>query len=306
MITIHNSRLAFFVLASSVILLFFTTTLLSQEPQKAFPPATIPNTEVRSLHSQILNSDMEISIRFPITYLFMKERKYPAWYFTDANFLFPLVANNASALELIEPGSKESVIVAIGYRIRDAADWADFRTRDLTPVNHPPTDSLINKRLAQMTGRNFNVKSGSSAKFLDFIERELIPFIESNYRVIPGNRYLGGYSYGGLFALYTMFTKPELFTKYLAGSPSIDFADGALYEFERKYSSTHKDLNVKLFMSAGALETTIAKHMKQMTDTIKMRNYPSLSIETIIFPEENHATCVPSALMRGYVTLNKK
>lgn len=157
-----------------------------------------------------------------------------------------------------------------------------------------------------MTGKTFTFKTGNSAIFLDFIEKELIPFIESNYRVIPDDRYLGGYSYGGLFALSVLFTKPELFTRYIAGSPSIDFADGALYRFEKKYSLTHKDLNAKLFMSAGALETTITRDIKRMTDTLKSRNYPGLSIETVIFPDENHATCVPAAMMRGYVTLNKK
>jgi len=87
------------------------------------------------------------------------------------------------------------------------ADWADYRTRDLTPVNEPSTDEYWNKSLSEITGREFNVKSGGSDKFLDFIAKELIPFIESNYRVSTGERCLGGYSYGGLFSLYTLFTR---------------------------------------------------------------------------------------------------
>jgi uncharacterized protein len=301
-----NSRLTFLISISSILLVLSAKITFSQEPQNAFPKATIPNSEMRSLHSEILNSDMDIYIKLPMSYSFMKDKKYPAWYFTDANFIFPLIANIASGIEIVSQGSKESVIIGIGYKIKDMADWVDFRTHDLTPINYPPTDTLVNKTLLQLTGRTFNVKTGNSAKFLDFIEKELIPFIESNYRIIPGDRYLGGYSYGGLFALYTMFTKTGLFTKYLAASPSIDFGGGALYKFEKQYSSNHTDLNAKLFMSAGGLEKTISKCMKEMIDTLRLRNYPSLSIDSYIFPEENHATCSPAALTRGYVVLNKR
>jgi enterochelin esterase-like enzyme len=55
-------------------------------------------------------------------------------------------------------------------------------------------------------------------KFLDFIDKELIPAIEKNYTV--AERILFGHSFAGGFAIYAMIHKPGLFDKYIASSPT--------------------------------------------------------------------------------------
>jgi len=81
--------------------------------------------------------------------------------------------------------------------------------------------------------------------------KEVFPFIESNYRVSSTGRGIAGYSLGGLFSLYVLFKQPELFNLYYAGSPSIGFGNGLLFDYEKEHASSHKDLNAHLFMSAG-------------------------------------------------------
>jgi uncharacterized protein len=68
--------------------------------------------------------------------------------------------------------------------------------------------------MTSISGRHFEVKSGGAVRFLECIEKEIIPFVESNYRVSPADRGIGGYSYGGLFSLYVLFFKPALFSIY--------------------------------------------------------------------------------------------
>jgi predicted alpha/beta superfamily hydrolase len=290
----------------------FSTTVYSQQPQTSipsdfYPPATVPDSEVRMLFSKILNQEMDISIKLPMLYKISGDKTYPCWYVTDANRSFPMLANIGSVFEVPDPGQGEMIIVGIGYKIRDVADWAAFRTRDLTPINDPGVDGYINKFLNQATGRQFDVRSGGANKLLEFITTELIPFIESNYRVSLTDRYLGGYSYGGLFTLYTLFTNASLFIKYFAGSPSIDFGNGFLFDLEKSFATSHKDIKAKLWMTAGGAEDSITiSNMKRMTSTLKSRNYPGFSVESYVFAEETHQSSMAASLMRGFVVLNKK
>lgn len=289
-----------------------STKVYSQQTQSfttsnPYPLATVPDTEVRTLFSKILNQEMNIYIKLPMFYRLNSDKKYPCWYVTDANRSFPLVANIGSVFEVPDPGQGEIIIIGIGYKIKDVVDWAAYRTRDLTPINDPGLDGYMNKFLNQASGRQFDVKSGGASKLLEFISIELIPFIESNYRVLATERYLGGYSYGGLFTLYTMFSKPDLFNKYFAGSPTIEFGNGYLFDLENKIASSNAAIRAKLYMTAGGAEDSITiANVKRLTTILKSRNYPELSVESYFFPEETHQSSMAASLMRGFVFIKKK
>jgi predicted alpha/beta superfamily hydrolase len=285
---------------------------LAQEQKAAsapgtYPPVTVPNTELRSLHSEILNRQMNIFVKLPAAYFKNPEKVYPVWYVTDANRAFPMLANMISIFDVPVPTMPEIILIGIGYEIGDMADFAAWRARDLTPVNEPWADENIGKMLSEMTGREITVRSGGGPVFLNFITDELFPFVESAYRVSSGERCLGGISYGGLFTLYVMFEKPELFTKYFAGSPTIGYGNGYLFKAEEEYAATHDDLNARLFMTMGALEDSVMiSNLHCMADQLRSREYPGLTVETHVFPDEWHQSCGASAMMRALVVLNKK
>jgi hypothetical protein len=284
-------------------------SLVKAQPQvKDYSMVSIPNTEFRTLHSAILCQEMELYIKLPAGYNTNPQKVYPVWYLTDGNRSFPMMANMASIFEIPKPTDPEIVIVGIGYKIRDMADWAAWRTRDLTPTNVPADDASWNKLLATATGRQFEVRSGGAATFLDFIVKEVIPFVESNYRTSKTGRGIGGYSYGGLFSLYVLFKQPMIFNIYYAGSPSISFDNGVLFNFEKDYASSNKDLNARLFMSAGGLEDSLTLYnMKKMARFLQSRNYPGLKVETQVIPDETHQSCMPPSFMRALrILYNKK
>src|SRR5215510_16420973 len=62
-------------------------------------------------------------------------------------------------------------------------------------------------------------RPGGAAAFLSFMSDELVPWIDRSYRTAP-LRVLVGHSLGGLFALYTIGQRPELFTGYVIMEPS--------------------------------------------------------------------------------------
>jgi predicted alpha/beta superfamily hydrolase len=80
------------------------------------------------------------------------------------------------------------------------------RSRDLTPTVAANTDGVNN--------------SGGGEQFLSFIEKELIPYINSNYRTAP-YKLLMGHSLGGLMVVHTMVHHKDLFNSYIAMDPAI-------------------------------------------------------------------------------------
>lgn len=276
-------------------------------PRANSPEVAIPGTELRKFHSNTLNQDLLIYVKFPLSY-FKSNTTYPVLFSLDANRAFPLIANIAYYLEFPKALIPEIVFVGIGYQISSFEDWAAWRTRDLTPTVREKVEKYWVETLSQMSGRNdIVVQTGGASRFLNFISEELIPFVESNYRVSSLNRGLLGYSYGGLFTLYALFQHAEIFSKYFAGSSTIAYDEGVIFKYEEEYASTHLDLNASVFMSAGSLEDDdTIESMKEMVAQLQSRNYPNLKLESCIFDNEEHQSCVAAAIARGLRALYKQ
>jgi uncharacterized protein len=302
-------RLVFFLsVAVAAIPNVFSQDQPLQTELNTYPLVTVRLTETRTFYSKILDQEMVLYIKIPATYKTNTQKIYPCWYATDANLAFAMIADMANTFEVPVITEPEIFVVGIGYKIRDMGDWGAWRTRDLTPTNIPSSDTYWKDVFSKFAGRQLEVKTGGAAKFLECIEKEVFPFMESNYRVSSTGRGLGGYSYGGLFSLYVLLKRPELFTIYYAGSPSIRYDKGVLYTYEKEYAATHNDLNATLFMTAGGAEDSVMiVNVNRMTAQLVSRNYPGLKVETQVFPDETHMSCVPAAWMRAFrVLYNKK
>ena len=271
------------------------------------PLVTVRLTESRSFYSKILEQEMVLYIKIPVTYKTDTQKNYPCYYCTDGNRSFPMIADMANSFEVPVIAEPEIFVVGIGYKIRDLADWGAWRTRDLTPTNVPSSDKYLSDLFSKFAGREIEIKTGGAEKFLECIEKEVIPFMESNYRLSAAERGLGGYSYGGLFSLYVLFKRPELFSLYFAGSPSIRYDKGVLYTYEKEYAAMRNDLNATLFMTAGGAEdSALIANVNILAAQLESRNYPGLKVETTVFPDETHMSCVPAAWMRAFRVLYKK
>jgi predicted alpha/beta superfamily hydrolase len=86
------------------------------------------------------------------------------------------------------------------------------RTRDLTPTHingEPPMmDSVAAKT------------SGGGEQFVSFLEKELIPYIDSSYPTEP-HKMLIGLSFGGLTVMNIVANHSNLFKSYIAIDPSM-------------------------------------------------------------------------------------
>ncbi len=117
----------------------------------------------------------------------------------------------------------------------------------------------------------FSEENGEAEIFLRFIETELIPHIEKNY---PATNYrtLIGHSYGGLFSLYALIHKSQLFANYLSIDPSLDWDDQILLQQMNDVLANTKLSEKSVYMSlSGQLhmqnpEVTLGNVMNDTTD----------------------------------------
>jgi uncharacterized protein len=248
---------------------------------QTYPQVEIPGSEVREFKSDITGEKYFIQVALPRSYRDSQE-SYPVLYIMDADGAF---GTFTEITRLLAVGKEvpEILIVGIAYG-GTFSEYLYNRQRDYTPT--------VMEKYAG---------SGGGGKFLRFIDEELIPFVETKYRVKKSDRAICGFSYGGLFALYVLFNKPKLFNRYLAGSPSFYWDNEILFKYEQKYFEKSSNLPVKLFMSAGSLENedSFIKPLNHFTQILNSRGYSGLELRSIILEEETHYSSCGNAFTKG-------
>ena len=240
---------------------------------------TLPNTEVRQLHSSATGRDYDIYVRLPEEYEQDQAQKYPVLYVLDGQWDFKLLDSIYGGLHY-DGFVPEMIIVGITYS-GEVPDYGALRAMDYTPV-----------------AASFLSGSGGAPKFFRFLKEQLLPFIESDYRADPSQRVLMGSSFGGTFTLYAMFSEPRLFSGYVAASPAVPYGQRFAFQQEADYASSHQDLPVRLFLSVGELEE-LADPVQEFMKVISERGYKGLEMETRIIEGERHAGNKPEAFNRG-------
>lgn len=244
-----------------------------------YPAVTIPNTEIRSLHSKITGRDYDLYIYPPTTGSPAAGRKHPVLYLLDGQWDFKLLCSIQGGL-LYDKYVPDVIIVGITYS-GAKANYDSLRAVDYTPFAGPN-----------------NPGSGQGAKFLAALKSEILPFVEREYPADPARRAIMGNSLGGLFTLYALFTEPSLFSAYVASSPAVTYASRGSFSDEAAYATTHRDLTAKLFIGVGEDEP-LAAPVKEMIETLRSRHYPGLQFDGRVIAEERHSGNKPETYNRG-------
>ncbi|MBK9098825.1 MAG: alpha/beta hydrolase [bacterium] len=239
------------------------------------------NTSERLMFSDSVKDTFRILISVPDNYS-TTDKKFPVLYVLDGDIAFGLAASIARYLQ-IGDNIPELIIVGIGYGSADKSA-GEKRRRDYRPI-----------------------ESGGAENFLLFIENELIPLIDSNYRTIPGNRTINGYSIGGLFGLYSLFTKPEIFNRYIIGSPGLAWDDYSIFNYEETSTDKISDKKLKIFISVGSDESDekFFNPIDNLVTQIQDRNYSGVKLEAKVFDGSTHLMGPPESLTHGLISVFK-
>ena len=162
------------------------------------PPA-LTFGEVARWTSKVLGEERRLNVLLPPGYHGGTER-YPVLYLLDG----AAEEDYFHAAGLVDFLATYGVIpptIVVGISNVD-------RKRDFTP----PTANEEEKKALPT--------SGGAAKFITFLEGELVPYVEAHYRT-AGARTLVGQSLGGLLAAQVLLEKPSLFDQYVIISPSL-------------------------------------------------------------------------------------
>ncbi|MBT8379950.1 MAG: hypothetical protein KJN64_12055 [Ignavibacteria bacterium] len=235
------------------------------------------NTQVKLINSQIVEDTFHIYISLPDGYD-AAEKSYPVLYVLDGDISYGIAASISRYLE-IGSNIPELIVIGIGYGAVDK-DAGKKRNRDYRTND-----------------------AGGAENFKKFISEELIPYIDSNFRTITTNRTIAGYSLGGLYALYSLFTQPEVFNKYIIGSPYLLPANFIIFDYEEQATSTLGNVNAKIFISVGseASEEKYFNPIDELVTIMQDRNHPDLKIETKVFDGSTHLDGPPEVITHGLI-----
>ena len=268
-----------FNIAGKIIFLFILTFNFISLNAQNFPNVDIPGTQLRTIYSQIVGQEYKLHINLPREFN-DTTKTFPVVYLLDSQWDFPLLQAiyGEQYFDGFLPGL---VIVGITWG-GENPDPDQLRYRDFTP-----------------TDIKSGQPSGNAPNFIKFIEKELIPFMETNYRASKSDRTLMGSSLGGLSTLYALFNHTELFNRYVLTSPALDWDNGVTYKYESDYAVENTNLPAKVFIAFGGLETAGLPGFEKLVSQIKERNYQGLELQTKIIEGIGHSGGKADGYTRG-------
>jgi len=248
---------------TGLMLIFLVGQAVSQQPSSE---STIPDKVVNEyrpdfwMTSKIaLGGKYLIKVQLPRSYFKSDTTQYPVFYLTDADLFFGTASDCAYWLGVTK---REIILVGISYGSPEAC-W-EKRMMDFRAYPYPNEDKEV-----------------GAPHFLSFFREELIPKIESEFRVDSTNRTLFGWSGGFGFTSYTISEQPELFRNYLigGGSPRKDWID--------KLYQKRKDLPIRLYYGNGDLDM-YAQNFQDSVQVLEEKGFVGLELAWEVFKGKRH------------------
>ncbi len=253
------------------------------------PAYAIPNSEVRDVVAKS-GRHYQLLIGLPADYAKHPEKKYPVVYVTDGYWDFQKLTAIEGSL-VYDKEAPEYITVGLSYTGQDL-NYGDLRRWELSPV---------------AIGEDGPEKSGHAADFLKTIETEIIPLVEREYRADPAHRVLGGASLGGLFTLFAMYTRPEVFEGYVAVTPAVVLGNDWLLGYEEAFVKGGRAAALRgrrLFVSGGGDEWPAYVAGTRRYDALlrsagRKGAYAGLAYQFRIIDGERHAGMQLDSYVRG-------
>lgn len=251
---------------------------------------------IDSLQSDILNEKRKIWVYVPNSGANpnapVAKQKYPVVYLLDGNVHFSGMVGMIQQLSQANGNTAcpEMIVVGIPNTIRE---------RDLTP-----TKTGDDPMLAQIGTLR---ASGGGEAFLNFMEKELIPYIDSKYPTQP-YKTIVGHSFGGLTVMNALINRTQLFNAYIAIDPSMwwddlnylktvktalaakDFTGTTLY-----MSIAHtvdNDMDIKTARKDTTIDTRGIRASFELHEFIKNKKPKGLRYAGQYYPNDTHGSVV--------------
>ena len=162
-------------------------------------------------------------VYLPCSYEREPERRYPVLYMFDGHNVFfdedATFGKSWGMKDYLDADPRELIIVAVACNCE-----GNRRLNEYSPVSfdYAPVGHI----------------RGQGKIYMDWLIKELKPFIDSQYRTLPDrdHTWICGSSMGGLMSLYAVCTYNRIFGKAACLSPSLWVAPGKILELLAKAS----------------------------------------------------------------------
>lgn len=272
MIINRTSQIRLLLRFASFILLVNIQTLIAQPGD-----GNALNVDHVTLTSKILGEDRVIYIQSPKNA--SSTVRYPVLYLLDGESHFELVGQYCAYLGRWDVSAIPEMIV-VGITNTD-------RARDLTP-SHTVLDYF-----GKENPESWLKTSGGNEKFFQFIQQEVVHYVESHYQTEPF-KIFAGHSFGGITTVNCMLTHPDMFNAYIAVSPSFWWDRNYLLKLADQKLSSGSALNKFLFYSDGNEGTsdgsTFHTNVLKFDSLLHAKAVPGLNYEYKYYPDETHMT----------------
>jgi len=116
--------------------------------------------------------------------------------------------------------------------------------------------------------RNPAARGPLGRKYVDFVTREVVPFVERTYRVSrrTSARAFGGSSYGAVAALLTVLERPGMFGRLLLESPSLYVGGRYLLRKARRAPRWP----ARVYLGVGTAETSRAEINRETVENVRV------------------------------------
>jgi predicted alpha/beta superfamily hydrolase len=255
-----------------------------------FEPYEMARSEVVPITEKGTDRQYELYIKLPRDYDENTDTSYPVIYTTDAAIHMDMLSGST---EFLMP---DVILVGISYQLNLGGEEVHFsRFRDYTTL--PSEDPEIQARY----------QPGQAENHFAFIRDEIIPYIEKSYRADPKERTYFGYSLGGAFGAYMLFSQPETFKNYVLGSPAFGERSGRyIEELEASTRGQQHNMNADVFVSLGEAEEDVKDSVDAFVSVLERRTGSGLALRDLeIIEGADHSGAFPETAMRGVKWLSQ-
>jgi len=251
-----------------IVLFIFLTSQASAQLPKLYNHIS---NDVHLIHSQVLNQDRQVYIHVPQLDSADINKALPVLYLLDGENHFHILS---AYIEYLSHWHVIPPIIVAGIINVD-------RVKDLTPTN-----SLIN--FDGKVDSNYKT-SGGNEPFFNFIQQELMPYMEANYKTGPV-KIFAGHSFGGITVINCMLMHPDMFDAYIAISPSLWFGNKYLLRLAEQKLPGVSLTDKKFFYSNGNEDGSFRDDLLRFDKLVTRDSLKTFEHEYKYYPSEDHMT----------------
>ncbi|WP_217875372.1 alpha/beta hydrolase [Pseudoalteromonas shioyasakiensis] len=229
-----------------------------------------------TIESSNLSEQRTVVVQLPKSYQTHPNKRYPVIYRLDGAGNLPLI--NA-VLERLQQNDQAPEVIVVAIESTN-------RLRDFYPT--------VNKEPQGPVG-----EGGGAAKFLAFVEQELMPLVNNQYRT-HDYRVIAGASAAGVFALYAMQAEPELFQAHIAYSPAVWWNYGAPAKSLNTFVTKAKSINSYVYMNIGEEAGIMRERYDDMQQTMQNSKVQNLRFKSDAFAGVSHNLTSAAGAFNAY------